>query len=150
MVQLNLPPANLIISCEDGNKQLVFDPIRKKRVAFTPEEHVRQSFVQYLVGHKQYPISHIANEQAINLNGLSRRCDSVVYDKDGNPKVIIEYKAPSVSISAKTFAQISRYNLVLKVDYLIVSNGLKHYCVKMDYASQSYTFLTDIPDYTSL
>lgn len=129
---------------------MVFDPIRKKRVAFTPEEHVRQTFVQYLVGHKEYPVSHISNEQSINLNGLSRRCDSVVYDKDGNAKVIVEYKAPSVTISAKTFAQISRYNLVLKVDYLIVTNGLKHYCVKMDYAAQSYSFLADIPSYTEL
>ena len=146
---LNLPSFEPKISERDG-KIVTWDPVRKLWVAFTPEENVRQSFVSYLVCHKGYPISHIANEQTIGLNGMSRRCDSVIYDKAGHPKVIVEYKAPTVTISQKVFDQISRYNLVLHVDYLIVSNGLKHYCVKMEYPTGKYTFPQDIPGYSDL
>ena len=146
---LKLPPFELKISEQDG-KTVVWDPVRKRWTAFTPEENVRQAFVSYLVNHKGYPISHISNEQAIELNGMSRRCDSVVYDKAGQPKVIVEYKAPTVTISQKVFDQIARYNLVLHVDYLIVSNGLKHYCIKMEYPTGKYCFLQDIPTYDEL
>lgn len=146
---LKLPPFELKISEQDG-KTVVWDPVRKRWTAFTPEENVRQGFVSYLVNHKGYPISHIANEQAIELNGMGRRCDSVIYDKAGQPKVIVEYKRPTVTISQKVFDQIARYNLVLHVDYLIVSNGLKHYCVKMEYPAGKYVFLQDIPSYSDL
>jgi hypothetical protein len=146
---LNLPPFEPKIS-EQAGKNTIWDPIRKMWTALTPEENVRQAFLSYLVNHKGYPASHIANEQSIELNGMSRRCDSVIYDKSGTPKVIVEYKAPTVTISQKVFDQIARYNLVLHVDYLIVSNGLKHYCVKMDYPTGKYVFLRDIPDYASL
>ena len=147
--KLNLPPFEAKIS-EQADKITIWDPVRKIWTALTPEENVRQAFVAYLVNYKGYPISHIANEQGIELNGMSRRCDSVVYDKAGQPKVIIEYKAPTVTISQKVFDQIARYNLVLHVDYLIVSNGLKHYCVKMDYEHHSYTFWGDIPEYKEI
>lgn len=147
--KLNLPPFEPKIS-EQGGKKVVWDPVRKHWIAFTPEENVRQSFVSYLVSSKGYPMSHIANEQAIELNGMSRRCDSVVYDKTGQPKVIIEYKAPTVTISQKVFDQIARYNLVLHVDYLIVSNGLKHYCVRMEYDGGRFEFLQEIPAYAEL
>ena len=146
---LNLPPFEPKIS-EQVGKTSVWDPVRKLWAPLTPEEHVRQAFVAYLVNYKNYPISHIANEQAISLNSMSRRCDSVVYDKAGQPKVIVEYKRPTVTITQKVFDQIARYNLVLHVDYLIVSNGLKHYCVRMDYNAGKYTFLQDIPQYAEL
>lgn len=146
---LNLPPFEPKISEQTG-KITIWDPIRKMWTTLTPEENVRQAFLSYLVNHKGYPASHIANEQSIELNGMSRRCDSVIYDKSGTPKVIVEYKAPTVTISQKVFDQIARYNLVLHVDYLIVSNGLKHYCVKMEYPTGKYVFLRDIPDYASL
>ena len=146
---LNLPPFDAKIS-EQAGKMTIWDPVRKLWTALTPEEHVRQAFVSYLTNYKGFPLSHIANEQAIELNGMSRRCDSVVYDKAGQPKVIVEYKAPTVTLSQKVFDQIARYNLVLHVDYLIVSNGLKHYCVKMDYNAGQYTFLKDIPLYANL
>lgn len=150
MIQnLNLPPFEQKISRQD-NKTVIWDPVRKIWTAFTPEEQVRQSFISYLISYKKYPASHIANEQAIELNGMSRRCDSVVYDKSGQPKVIVEYKAPTVTISQKVFDQIARYNLVLHVDYLIVSNGMKHYCVKMEYPTRKYVFLQDIPNYDQL
>ncbi|MBR3658943.1 MAG: type I restriction enzyme HsdR N-terminal domain-containing protein [Bacteroidaceae bacterium] len=146
---LNLPPFEPKIS-EQAGKPQIWDPVRKLWTPLTPEEHVRQAFVAYLVNYKNYPISHIANEQAISLNSMSRRCDSVVYDKAGQPKVIVEYKRPTVAITQKVFDQIARYNLVLHVDYLIVSNGLKHYCVKMEYPTGKYTFLQVIPNYSDL
>lgn len=146
---LNLPPFEPKIS-EQGGKSVIWDPIRRIWVPLTPEEKVRQAFVSYLINYKGYPLSHIANEQAIDLNGMSRRCDSVIYDKTGQPKVIVEYKAPTVNITQKVFDQIARYNLVLHVDYLIVSNGLKHYCIKMEYPAGKFTFLQDIPSYADL
>ncbi len=146
---LNLPPFEPKIS-EQAGKPQIWDPVRKLWTPLTPEEQVRQAFVSYLINYKGYPASHIANEQAISLNGMSRRCDTVVYDKSGTPKVIVEYKRPNVTITQKVFDQIARYNLVLHVDYLIVSNGLKHYCVRMDYNAGKYTFLQDIPTYAEL
>lgn len=147
--KLNLPEFELKISEQDG-KKTVWDPVRKLWTALTPEEYVRQGFVSFLVNYKGIPVSHIANEHSIVLNGMSRRCDSVVFDRAGTPKMIVEYKASSVNISQKVFEQIARYNLVLHVDYLVVSNGLMHYCVKMDYEHRSFAFLQDIPDYSSL
>ena len=146
---LNLPPFEPKIS-EQAGKIVIWDPIRKIWTAFTPEENVRQAFVSYLVNHKGYPASHISNEQSIELNGMSRRCDSVIYDKAGTPKIIVEYKSPTVSITQKVFDQIASYNFVLHVDYLIVSNGLKHYCIKMNYETGTYTFQKDIPVYQEL
>ena len=95
-------------------------------------------------------MSHIANEQTISLNGMSRRCDSVIYDRSGTPGIIVEYKAPEVAITRQVFSQISRYNLVLKVDWLIVTNGLSHYCIRMDYDSHSWSFCSHIPDYEEM
>lgn len=149
MIELNLPFFEAKISEQDG-KRTIWDPIRKTWTALTPEEQVRQAFVSYLVNYKGVPLSHIANEQTIDLNGMKRRCDSVVYNRAGNPAVIVEYKSPTVTITQKVFDQISRYNIVLRVDYLMVSNGLKHYCVRMNYDAGTYSFLTDIPDYSQL
>ena len=146
---LNLPAYDAKISEENG-KLRIFDPLRKFHVTLTPEEWVRQHFVNYLVNHKGYPTTLTANEVAIKLNDTSRRCDTVVYDKQLQPKVIVEYKAPTVKITKDVFAQISRYNLILKVDYLIVSNGLQHYCCKMDYEKQSFNFMQEIPEYSAV
>ena len=138
MPKLNLPPINLRAKSDCG-RTLVFDDVRSAYVVLTPEEWVRQHFVNFLLGHKGYPAALMGNEIAITLNGMNRRCDTVVYDKALKPRMIIEYKAPTVKITKEVFAQISRYNLILKVDYLIVSNGLQHYCCKMDYSTNSYT-----------
>ena len=146
---LNLPPYEAKIQQSNGKDQ-IFDDLRRCYVALTPEEWVRQHFVHMLIEHKGFPATLTANEVAISLNGMSRRCDTVVYDKGLKPRAIIEYKAPSVKIDGKVFAQIARYNLVLRVDYLIVSNGLHHYCCKMDYDNNSYTFLNEIPAYTDI
>lgn len=149
MLELNLPTCQLKFA-DEGGRVTVWDQVRMKYVAFTPEENVRQHFVSYLISAKGYPATHLMNEVSLNLNGLSRRCDTVAYDRQLTPKVIVEYKAPTVQITKQVFDQISRYNLVLKVDYLIVSNGIRHYCVKMDYENGTYSFLTEIPSYPEL
>ncbi|MEG1545703.1 MAG: type I restriction enzyme HsdR N-terminal domain-containing protein [Bacteroides sp.] len=149
MLSLNLPKYDTKIAIKDG-KDVIFDVIRRRYVALTPEEWVRQHFIHFLIAHKGYPLSLMANEVLLNLNGMKKRCDTVLYQRNLSPKMIIEYKAPHIEISQKVFSQISNYNLVLKVDYLIVSNGIDHYCCKMDYNNQSYLFLPDIPDYDSL
>ena len=149
MLELNLPPYDKKITKKD-DKAFILDVIRRQYVALTPEEWVRQHFVHFLIEHKGYPQSLMANEVQLKLNGMSRRCDTVVYDRALRPRVIIEYKAPSVSITQRVFEQICRYNIVLQVDYLIVSNGLAHYCCKVDYANRSYTFVEDIPEYSNI
>lgn len=111
---------------------------------------MRQHFVHYLIDHKGYPSAYMANEVELSVGGKRLRCDSVLYNKVLLPRMIIEYKAPTIKLSQKVFDQISAYNLLLHVDYLVVSNGLVHYCCKMDYASEKYLFLKDIPDYQNL
>ncbi len=128
----------------------IFDPLRRKYVALTPEEWVRQHFVHYLVKEKGYPASRIANETAIRLNSLSRRCDTVVYNKQLEPLMILEYKEPRVTITQQVFDQVARYNSVLRVPYIVVSNGISHFCYRINYATQEYQFLTDIPPYKEL
>lgn len=146
MFELNLPSFDKKITMKD-DKPFILDIIRRQYVALTPEEWVRQHFVHFLIHHKGYPQSLMANEVQLKLNGMSRRCDTVVYDRTLKPRVIVEYKAPTVNITQKVFDQICRYNMVLQVDYLIVSNGLAHYCCKVDNENQTYTFLQEIPVY---
>lgn len=149
MLSLNLPKYETKI-CERDGKLQIFDQLRKCHVALTPEEWVRQHFVNFLIESRGFPAALMANEVAITVNGMKRRCDTVVYDRQLQPRVIVEYKAPTVKITKEVFAQISRYNLTLKVDYLIVSNGLQHYCCRMDYPNNSYSFLQEIPEYTKI
>ena len=149
MYRLNLPQYEIKIGEKDG-KRTIFDFLRSKYVALTPEEWVRQHFVHYLVEHKGYPKGLLGNEIEIRIGSKHLRCDSILYNKVAQPQMIIEYKAPTIKIQQKTFDQISAYNLLPKVDYLIVSNGLQHYCCKMDYEHQNYLFLQDIPDYENL
>ncbi|OJX60191.1 type I restriction enzyme HsdR N-terminal domain-containing protein [Dysgonomonas sp. 37-18] len=149
MLELNLPSFDINVK-KIGGKLSILDPLRRKFVALTPEEWVRQHFVNFLLREKGYPAALIANEIQIDLNKLKKRCDSVVYNRDLSPLMIIEYKAPDVDITQQVFDQIVRYNIVLKVKYLIVSNGLNHYCCIMNYDKQSFNYLSDIPNYTDL
>lgn len=149
MFALNLPQYAIKVT-KRNDRDYIFDDLRNKYVALTPEEWVRQHFVHFLTEHKGYPTGLIANEIQVHLNGTSKRCDSVVYDHNMHPRVIIEYKAPHVEITQKVFDQIMRYNMVLHVDYLIVSNGLRHFCCKMNYQNHSCQFLQDIPTYNEL
>ena len=149
MQELNLPSFEAKMTLKD-EKPFILDIIRRQHVALTPEEWVRQHFVHFLINHKGYPQSLMANEVQLKLNGMSRRCDTVIYDRSLHPLIIVEYKAPSVNITQKVFDQIYRYNMVLQVDYLIVSNGMAHYCCKLDYTTRSYQFISEIPEYTQV
>ena len=149
MFRLNLPQYEIKIS-EKGGKRMIFDFLRRKYVALTPEEWVRQHFVHYLVEHKGYPKGLIGNEIELQIGAKRLRCDTILYNRMARPQMIIEYKAPTIPLQQKVFEQISTYNLLLKVDYLIVSNGIQHYCCKMDYKNQKCLFLEDIPDYEKL
>ena len=150
MQQLNLPPYPANIKTDKGTVK-IFDILRRKFVALTPEEWVRQNFVHYLTEHKGYNPALIANEVALTFNGMTRRCDTVLYAQKGLvPKMIIEYKRPDVEITQRVFDQICRYNMVLQVEYLVVSNGIRHYCCKIDYKNNGYAFLKDIPDYEKI
>lgn len=146
---LNLPQAVLKLATRDGHV-MVFDPLRCKYVTLTPEEYVRQHFTAYMIQHRHYPASVTANEVQINLNDTIRRCDTVVFGPDAHPLMIVEYKAPSVSVTQDVFDQIVRYNMVLHASYLVVSNGLSHYCCRIDYASRSYGFMPEMPDYRDI
>ncbi|MBQ8709270.1 MAG: type I restriction enzyme HsdR N-terminal domain-containing protein [Bacteroidaceae bacterium] len=150
MQPLNLPPFEANIKKMNGMVKIL-DILRHKFVALTPEEWVRQHFVHFLMEQKAYPATLMANEVAVTLNGMSRRCDTVVYRQEGlKPLMIVEYKRPDVAITQKVFEQICRYNMVLEVEWLVVSNGLKHYCCKVDIKNSGYAFWEDIPTYEKL
>lgn len=149
MIRLNLPTFEMKVS---GTKQQpkILDVLRRKYVAITPEEWVRQHFVHYLIEHKGYPAPLLANEIQLKCGDKVLRADSVLYSRELRPRMIIEYKAPHIPITQKVFNQISVYNLLLHVDYLVVSNGLEHYICRMDYDDKKYLFLEEIPDYSDL
>ena len=149
MPSLNLPLYAPKMMEKDG-KKLIFDPLRQKYVVLTPEEWVRQRFINYLITVKGYPKELMGNEIALTLNGTSRRCDTVVYDKYLAPLMVIEYKAAQVNITQAVFDQIVRYNMVMQVNYLIVSNGRSHYCCEIDYNNKRYNFLEDVPSYAAI
>ena len=148
MQQLNLPKFSFRI--KNNEKHIViFDEFRKKDVVLTPEEWVRQNFLKYLVQVKRYPVSLIAIEKQLIINNLKKRTDILIFSSDGLPNIIVECKAPSIKITQETFDQIARYNLKLKANFLIVTNGLQHYYCSLDLEKQSYVFLEDIPTYSS-
>ena len=149
MNELNLPPFDVKVR---GTKEKpeIFDFLRKRYVALTPEEWVRQHFTHWLVEHKGYPKGLLGNEIALRCGEKTLRCDSLLYDQEAHPRMIIEYKAPTVSITQRVFDQISVYNLLLHVDYLVISNGLQHYCCRMDYERHTYQFLQEIPSYAGI
>ena len=146
MEQLNLPTYKFKLK-KEGEIIKIFDGIRKKYVVLTPEEWVRQNFLEYLIQEKKFPASLIAVEAGLKYNQLQKRADVLVYDKSGNPFLMVECKASSVKITQDTFDQIARYNIVFKVKYLVVTNGLNHFCCVMDYTDNSYKYLETIPMY---
>jgi len=130
------------------NKISIFDCIRKKFVILQPEEWVRQHCIQFLIQEKNYPISLINVEKELKVNKLSKRYDIVVFNPDGSIHLIVECKAPQITINQEAFDQIARYNLVLNATYLMVTNGINHYYCQMDFKNECYQFLKDIPEYT--
>ncbi len=144
--KLNIPFQHLrYINVGGVNK--VFDPLRGKYFILTPEEYVRQQFTSWLRYSLHYPTSLMANEVGIELNGTRKRCDTVIFNTDGSWLMIVEYKAPDVSITQEVFDQIVRYNIVLKAQFLVITNGINLYCCKIDYIRSSYLFLSTVPDY---
>ncbi len=144
MEKLNLPEYAFRTRTEEG-KQMIFDNIRKKFVVLTPEEWVRQNFIQYLIKEKKYPETLMAVEKQIMVNQKQRRFDLLIYLRNGQPHLIAEFKAPNVKITQETFDQVVRYNMALRVERVVVSNGLQHFACDIDYINNSYTFLHEIP-----
>ena len=149
MQELNLPRYEISVK-RNGKRLTIFDFLRRRHVALTPEEWVRQHFVHFLVEHKGYPKGLLANKVELSVGEKSLRCDSILYDSNLKPRMIVEYKAPEVPVTQAVFTQISAYNSVLRADYLVVSNGLAHYCCRMDYERQKAEFLPEIPFYEEL
>jgi type I site-specific restriction endonuclease len=146
---LNLPQYSFRITDKSG-KKLIFDGFRRRWVALTPEEWVRQNFARYLTEVKHFPSSLVAIERSLRMNQRDFRTDIVLFARTGNPLVVVECKAPQVKITQTVFDQIARYNLDLRVNYLMVTNGLTHYCCRFDQSQLSYTFLPEIPDFMDL
>ena len=149
MYTLNLPSFDIKLRKGKSGTE-VFDRLRKKYIKLTPEEWVRQHFINYLITEKEYPETLMANETAIQLYSLSKRCDTVIYDNTLQPVAICEYKKPNIKIDQQVFDQVLRYNIVLKVKFLIISNGINHYCCVIDHEDLSYYFLEEIPNYKEI
>jgi len=145
--KLNFPTYSFRLKNRE-NKRFIFDDIRKKFVVLQPEEWVRQHCINYLVVQKNYPKTLINVEKELKINALSKRYDIVIYNSDGSIHLIVECKSPKININQETFDQIARYNLTLNATYLMVTNGINHYYCAMDFETERYNFLKDIPDYT--
>ena len=149
LLPLNLPPYPFKIT--DLNGQLIlFDVIRKRDIIITPEEWVRQHFVQYLINQKKYPKSLIKLEGGHKLHGMAKRTDIVVYNPAGEKILLVECKAPSIPINQKTFDQVARYNMVHKVKLLAITNGLQHYYCRIDFENERYEFIEEMPLYVTV
>ncbi len=147
MQKLNFPTYTFKYKNKE-NKPYIFDVIRKKYFLLTPEEWVRQHIVRFLL-EKGYSKNLVSVEKQLIINGLKRRFDIVVFNKEMNPYILIECKAPDVQLTQKTFDQANRYNWLLKAPYLIMTNGMKHYICEIDFEKNNYKFLNEIPDKNS-
>ncbi|MCD6347203.1 MAG: type I restriction enzyme HsdR N-terminal domain-containing protein [Bacteroidales bacterium] len=149
MQRLNLPTYSINIkSAEHGD--IVFDPCRSKWVSLTPEEWVRQNLLMYLTKDLHYPAGLMATEMTLRINQLTRRVDIAVFNRNGQAVLLAECKAPDVPLSQEVFNQVAHYNWNLKVPYLLISNGIKHYCARIDEHTGKYSFMDNIPDYSLL
>lgn len=148
--RLNLPPIVTDMVITDAGVMSIRDPLRRRYVALTPEEWVRQHFTGWLTGHKGYPERFVVNELGLKVNGRRRRADTVVFDRHLRPLMVIEYKRASVPVTQKVFDQIVRYNMTFNAPYVAVSNGMVHYCCHIDFVRRSYAFMSDFPDYPSI
>jgi len=146
MQPLNLPTYLFNIKSEEGRKYIL-DVIRRKFVVLTPEEWVRQNFIRYLNEEKQYPLALISVEKAFALYKLGKRSDILIYNRKGKPIAIVECKSPDVKISKDVFDQVIRYNLNYELNYLVVTNGLQHFCCRLDHQQQTTEFLKEIPSF---
>ena len=146
MQELNFPKIKLKSKVVNDSTQ-IFDIVRKDYFVLTPEEWVRQHVIHYLISYKRYPIGLMQVEKMVKYNNLNTRADIVVNDRSLEPIILVECKAPTVSIRKNVFDQIAKYNFNLRAKYLFVTNGLKHYCCKIDYTNNETQYLDDIPEY---
>ena len=146
MTKLNFPNYSFRFKNSE-NKTYIFDVIRKKFLLLTPEEWVRQHVVNFLIEEMNYPKSFINVEKLVKVNGINKRYDVVVFRNDGSIFLLVECKAPEVNITQQTFDQIAQYNLVLKAENLMVTNGLNHYFCQMDFENEQYIFLKELPSF---
>ncbi len=149
MQQLNFPHFEFKIR-DSSNRQEVFDPVRRKYVALTPEEWVRQHLILYLFQVKGYPVSIMGVEKQLLLNKMPKRFDLVVFKRDASPLLLCECKAPGVEITEKAFDQAARYNMLLQAEYFLITNGLEHYFCRIDYENKQYIFIEDIPAFEQI
>ena len=147
LILLNLPEFEFAIKTEGQSKQ-IFDPVRKRFVTLTPEEWVRQHFLRYMTDYRAYPASLLAVEKQVKVNNLNQRADIVVYNREGKPWIIVECKAPSVTINQDTFLQAARYNLSLNVPFFALTNGIEHFCLFFN--GEAFEFLNDLPDFPAV
>lgn len=150
MKELNLPAYSFKLKENSEGQKMIFDRVRKKFVVLTPEEWVRQHFVNFLINHRDYPAGLLGVEVMFRMNELVRRVDIMVYNNVGNPILAVECKAPGVKISPEVFDQIVEYNMKFRLNYLLVTNGITHSGCRVDWVSNSYTFLDTIPYYNEL
>ena len=149
MKGLNLPTYSLKIKSKKG-LGYVYDVFRKKYVRLTPEEWVRQNFAHYLVKEKNYPASRIIIEKTLHINRLVKRCDMLVCNDKGDPVILIECKSPEVKISQEAFEQVAIYNINFRVEYLLITNGIKHFFCRVNFITSEVEFLNEIPDYQGI
>lgn len=149
MQELNFPKYEFKLREHDGKTE-IFDPVRRRWVVLTPEEWVRQHMIRYLIDEKQVPQNLIGIEKKLKVYGLVKRSDMLVHDRTGSPVLLVECKSPEVKLTETAFNQILRYNLTLSVEYLLVTNGITHYCCRIDPKTKNVSFLKDIPEYSEL
>ena len=147
--ELNLPQYSFKITGREGN-EMILDTIRRKFVRLTPEEWVRQHFVQYLINEGKYPPGLIGIEILVPLNRIRKRVDILIHNRRGEPVMIVECKEPDVKLEEKVFDQIYLYNMALKVPYLVVTNGIEHYAFKVDFVEKKREYLLAIPLYEDI
>lgn len=147
MEELKFPKYNLQIRNIE-NKKYIFEPIRKKWLLCTPEEWVRVNCINYIIHTKGYPPSLISVEHQIDVYGLKKRFDLLVYNIDLSPFILIECKSPVVKINQKAFDQIIQYNLKLKCPYLMITNGLNHYFCNVIQNEKKIEFVDSVPSYS--
>jgi len=149
MIQLNFPPADLRIR-QQNDRMEVFDPLRKKFVVLTDEEWVRQNLINYLSIDKKVPMTMMASERGLMVNNMPKRFDLLIFSSNGNPIMIVECKAPHIPVNEEVFYQAARYNITLQVKYLLITNGLEHHCIQVNYKTGETQFLKEIPLYHEL
>ncbi len=149
MIKLNFPPSDLRVR-EYNDRKEIFDPLRKKFVLLTDEEWVRQNLISYLATDREIPLTMMASERGLLVNNLPKRFDLLVFATDGKPLMIVECKAPHIPVDEEVFYQAARYNITLQVEYLLITNGMEHHCIKINYNTGETKFLKEIPLYSEL